>query len=137
MTTDNEISTVTDIPNLMEIYQICDEALQKFPRKFRDKLDNVLICVENFPDEDTLKSVQIKNKYDLLGLYRGIPISRKSAVDSMGSFPDTVFLYRCPLIRFSHEHKEDLKSLIRHVIIHEIGHHFGFSDSDMEWIEKN
>lgn len=135
--TKKNFPVITDIPDLMEIYRMCDDIITGFPQKFKNYLENVLICVENFADPDTLCSIKVKDKYDLLGLYRGVPLPKKSGLSETGTLPDLIFLYRCPLIRFSHENREDLRHLIRHVIVHEVGHHFGLSDFDMEWIERH
>jgi hypothetical protein len=81
--------------------------------------------VENFADQETLDSLNIDNKYDLLGLYRGIPIPSKSKRSS--DLQDRIFLYRCPLIRYAREYEHDINTLTRHVLLHEMGHHFGAS----------
>ena len=93
-----------------------------------------MIRVEEFPDEETEREMGLGSPFDILGLYRGTALDRKSVQD-LPYQPDMVFLYRRPLIDYWAESGEDLAHLVRHVLIHEIGHHFGFSDADMEAIE--
>ncbi len=129
------IDGLTSLPDLTDFYELAYKILEELPKKFRVFTQNMIVRVENFADEQTLESLNLRDKYDLLGLYRGIPLPMKS-LTSIVSIPDTIFLYRCPLIRFSGENHESIDRLVHHVMIHEIGHHFGFSDFDMEWIER-
>jgi predicted Zn-dependent protease with MMP-like domain len=126
---------LTNLPDLTDIYELAYKVLEELPKKFRAYTQNIMVRVENFADEQTLLSLNLDDKYDLLGLYRGIPLPLKN-LTSIVAVPDTIFLYRCPLIRFSEENQENVDGLVHHVMIHEIGHHFGFSDFDMEWIER-
>ncbi len=124
-----------NLPDLTDVYELAYKVLEELPKKFRVFTQNIMIRVENFADEKTLLSLNLTDKYDLLGLYRGIPLPLKN-LTSIVEVPDTIFLYRCPLIRFSEENSESIDHLVQHVMIHEIGHHFGFSDFDMEWIDR-
>jgi predicted Zn-dependent protease with MMP-like domain len=90
--------------------------------------------VEEFPSDDVLRDLGIESPFDLLGLYDGVPFGRRSVSDSPGD-QDRIFLYRQPILAYWCETEEDLAHVIRHVLVHEIGHHFGFSDADMEAIE--
>lgn len=125
-----------DLPDLADIYTLAYRSINKLPKKFQDRIGNILVRVENFADEETLAHLNIKDKYDLLGLYRGTPIPYKGT-ESTAQLPDVIFLFRCPLIRFARETNEKMATLVNHVMIHEIGHHFGFSDYDMEWLEQH
>lgn len=124
-----------DLPDLADIYTLAYRSINNLPKKFQERIGNILVRVENFADEETLSHLSIKDKYDLLGLYRGTPIPYKGT-ESTAQLPDVIFLFRCPLIRFARETHEGIATLVNHVMIHEIGHHFGFSDYDMEWIEN-
>lgn len=124
-----------DLPDLAEIYALAYQTMNFLPQRFQEYTHTILIRVENFAEQDVLNGLNLSDKYDLLGLYQGVPLPLKSAHDPL-TLPDVIFLYRCPLIRFSRENSESLEQLVHHVMIHEIGHHFGFSDLDMEWIEQ-
>lgn len=120
---------VAELPHIDTFYTIAQETLVGLPEKFRDMAKDIEIVIENFADSETLETLNIENKYDLLGLYRGVPYHSKSFT-SLFSLPDKIFLYRCPLIRYAREYGEDLNELVRHVLIHEMGHHFGCQDYD-------
>ena len=105
------------------------------PEELRRFARDVVVRVEEFPDEDTLDELGLENPFDLLGLYRGVALSRKSVFHTPHNV-DMVFLYRRPILDYWCESGEDLTDVVRHVLIHEIGHHFGFSDDDMERIEN-
>jgi len=124
-----------DLPDLAEIYVLAYRTMNFLPHRFQEYTRHILIRVENFADQDVLDGLKLKDKYDLLGLYQGIPLPLKGTNDSL-AVPDIIYLYRGPLIRFSRENTESLAQLVHHVMIHEIGHHFGFSDFDMEWMDN-
>ncbi|HKW52478.1 MAG TPA: metallopeptidase family protein [Stellaceae bacterium] len=96
----------------------------------------MVIRVEEFPDAETEQEMELDSPFDILGLYRGVALPRKSVLDARAE-PDIIFLYRRPILDYWCETGEDLYHLVRHVLIHEIGHHFGFSDDDMERIEAH
>jgi predicted Zn-dependent protease with MMP-like domain len=121
-------------PSLADLEAIAEAAYAGIPRELTRHVDNVVIRVVEFPDDETLDEMGCETPFDLLGLYRGIDLSRKSITDVVTSF-DMIFLYRRPLLDYWCETGEDLTHLVRHVLIHEIGHHFGLSDDDMERIE--
>lgn len=131
----NGVLPFLHIPDLTDIYEMAYTVLEDLPQKFRSYTQSIMIRVENFADAETLESLNLSDKYDLLGLYRGVPLPLKMS-GAIVSIPDTIFLYRAPVIRFAQEHDEEVGRLVHHVMIHEIGHHFGFSDFDMEWIER-
>jgi predicted Zn-dependent protease with MMP-like domain len=122
-------------PNLADIQAIAVKALASIPEELRRFARDVVVRVEEFPDEDTLDELGLENPFDLLGLYRGVALSRKSVFHTPHNV-DMVFLYRRPILDYWCESGEDLADVVRHVLIHEIGHHFGFSDDDMERIEN-
>ncbi len=121
-------------PSLSDIESLAREAMAAIPAELRRHCRDVVLIVEDFPDEDTEDEMDLESPFDLLGLYRGVSLDRKS-VSQSGGEPDMIFLYRRPLLDYWVETGEDLSVLVRHVLIHEIGHHFGFSDDDMESIE--
>lgn len=123
-------------PSLAEIEKLAETALGTIPRKLKRHLGRVVIRVEEFPDEETEAAMDLDSPFDILGLYRGIAMPHKSVSDPRPDL-DMIFLYRCPILDYWCESGEDLASLVRHVLIHEIGHHFGFSDEDMERIETS
>ena len=95
----------------------------------------MVLKVEDFPDDDTLEDLECESPFDLLGLYRGVDLTRKSVLDAPQDL-DMIFLYRRPILDYWCEVGEDLTHLVRHVLIHEIGHHFGLSDDDMDRLEQ-
>jgi predicted Zn-dependent protease with MMP-like domain len=105
------------------------------PEEFRAELRNVAVQVADFADADTLNALHIRDPYNLLGLYHGLGLPFKS-VSAPVSLPDRIFLYRIPILRYANRTGEPLDRVIRHVLIHEIGHHFGFSDAGMARIES-
>tara|TARA_B100000965_G_scaffold65949_1_gene51687 strand:+ start:3403 stop:3822 length:420 start_codon:yes stop_codon:yes gene_type:complete len=121
-------------PNLADFEIMAEDALALIPEDLRRLAADVVIRIEDFPDEETEREMELASPFDLLGLYRGIALTEKS-VSHPGDQPDMVFLYRRPILDYWCETGEDLQHLIRHVLIHEIGHHFGFSDDDMEALE--
>lgn len=123
------------LPGLADIYVMAYQVIGQLPERFKEYAKKLIVRVENFADSETLEGLRVEDKYDLLGLYRGIPLPQKQHNDNL-SLPDVVFLFRCPLIRFAKENSQDLKMLVTHVMIHEIGHHFGYSDFDMDWVER-
>ena len=122
-------------PSLADIQGIAVKALMSIPEELRRFARDVVVRVEEFPDEDTLDELGLENPFDLLGLYRGVALSRKSVFHTPHNV-DMVFLYRRPILDYWCESGEDLVDVVRHVLIHEIGHHFGFSDDDMDRIEN-
>lgn len=121
-------------PNLAEFETIAQKAYDKLPAQFRDMTKDVLIRVEEFPTDDVLDSMGLESPFDLLGLYHGVDLSRQSVLD-VTTLPEMIFLYRRPILDYWAEHDDSLGDIITHVLIHEIGHHFGLSDDDMARIE--
>ena len=125
----------THPPSLADIEAIARAALTSIPDEFRRFVTDVVIRVEEFPDAETMNEMALESPFDLLGLYRGVSLDRQS-VSEMRDGLDMVFLYRSPILDYWCETGEDLTHIVRHVLIHEICHHFGFSDDDMEQIEE-
>jgi len=123
-----------EAPSLAALEAIADKAYARLPARFRALTGDVLIRVEDFPTDEVLDTLGIDSPFDLLGLYSGIDLARKSVSD-VSTLPDMVFLYRRPILDYWAEHEEALGAIVTHVLVHEIGHHFGLSDADMERIE--
>jgi len=122
-------------PTIADFEAMAADAYARLPADFREKSNELLIRIEDFATDDVLESLGIGNAYELLGLYHGVSLNNKSVMD-VPRQPDMVFLYRRPILEEWAESGEALGDLITHVLVHEIGHHFGFSDDDMERIEK-
>lgn len=123
-------------PSLADFETIAAAAWERLPAEFREKAGDVLIRVEDFAAEEVLQSLGLKNLFELTGLYHGVSIDKKSVMD-LSRQPDMVFLYRRPILEEWAAGNETLGALIEHILVHEIGHHFGFSDADMAGIERS
>jgi predicted Zn-dependent protease with MMP-like domain len=123
-----------EAPTLAEFEAIAQEAYRRLPSRFRALTGELLIRIEDFSTDEVLDQMGIDSPFDLLGLYSGVDLARKSVMD-VSAVPDMVFLYRRPILDYWAEHEETLGALLAHVLIHEIGHHFGLSDDDMARIE--
>ncbi len=121
-------------PDLAELQAIADTIYARLPPRFRDLTGDLVIRVEDFADDEVLDSLGIESPFDLLGLYSGTDLPQKSVTD-VSSMPDMVFLYRRPILDYWAGHEDTLGAILTHVLVHEIGHHFGLSDADMERIE--
>jgi predicted Zn-dependent protease with MMP-like domain len=121
-------------PSLVELEVLASEVFARLPRKFRDLCDGVVIQVDDFPSDEVLDEMQAESEFDLLGLFQGtgLPFRSESAPVQM---PNMIWLYRRPILDYWAEHDETLGAIIKHVLVHEIGHHFGLSDDDMAAIE--
>jgi predicted Zn-dependent protease with MMP-like domain len=122
-------------PSLEELEVLARLALKSLPEPFADHLGEVVLTVEEFADDATLASMTIDDPFDLTGLYEGIPIGEKESGQS-GALPDRIRLFRRPILDEWAAGEETLERLVRHVLIHEVGHHFGLSDADMHAIEE-
>jgi predicted Zn-dependent protease with MMP-like domain len=123
-------------PGTQEDLELAAQAIwDGLPEQFRAVLGNVTVHVADFADAETLKAMHISDPYDLLGLYHGVGLPFKSVLDP-ASLPDRIFLYRISILSYAHRNGKPMNRVIRHVLIHEIGHHFGFSDADMALIES-
>jgi predicted Zn-dependent protease with MMP-like domain len=122
-------------PSAADIESLAQRALATIPEELRRHVGAVVIRVEEFPDEETEEEMELETPFDLLGLYRGVAMPQQSVLATRNDV-DMIFLFRRPLLDYWCETGEDLAAVVRHVLIHEIGHHFGFSDEDMERIEN-
>jgi predicted Zn-dependent protease with MMP-like domain len=121
-------------PSLADFEALAAAAWEKLPAEFRAIAGDLLIRVEDFATDEVLDELGIEDPFELTGLYQGLSLDRKSVTDSARE-PDMVFLYRRAILDEWASGEEELGHLVAHVLIHEIGHHFGFSDEDMEAIE--
>ena len=110
------------------------EVFRRLPKGFRDLCEGVIIRVDDFPTDEVLDEMKAESEFDLLGLFVGLGLPFRSN-DDIARLPNMVWLYRRPILDYWAEHEETLGRIVRHVLIHEIGHHFGLSDADMEAIE--
>jgi predicted Zn-dependent protease with MMP-like domain len=121
-------------PSLAVFERMAAEAWERLPAHFRQMCGDVVIRVEDFAIDEVLDELGIETPFDLMGLYQGVSLDQKSVSD-VPREPDMVFLYRRAILDYWTEEEEVLGDIITHVLVHEIGHHFGFSDDDMEQIE--
>jgi len=121
-------------PSLDQFAAMAEQALAAIPPALAAHVDNVSFVIQDWPDDETLQGLGIRNRLRLLGLYRGTPLNRRS-VWQIARFPDRIFLYRQPIIDSATRTGTDLAHLVRHVLIHEIAHHFGYSDEDIAALE--
>lgn len=128
-------SHFTTPPGLSDIEDLANRELARIPWELRRHLDQVVILVEEFPDEETEDELDLDSPFDLLGLYRGVALPQRSVLD-IRKAADMILLFRRAILDYWCETGQDLGVVVRHVLIHEIGHHFGFSDEDMERIEN-
>jgi predicted Zn-dependent protease with MMP-like domain len=125
----------TFAPDAATIERLAEAAIARLPETFRRHLANVVLRVEDYADDEVLDQLGIENVFELTGLYSGRSLDRQDSWTS-GELPPMIHLYRRPLLDEWAETGVGLEALITHVIIHEIGHHFGFSDADMHAIEE-
>jgi predicted Zn-dependent protease with MMP-like domain len=123
-------------PTLVQFEAIAHAAYEKLPVPFREMTKDVVIRVDEFPTDEVLDSLGIKSPFGLLGLYHGVNLTNQS-VFNVTTMPEMIFLYRRPILDYWAEHKDSLGEIITHVLVHEIGHHFGLSDDDMTRIESD
>lgn len=121
-------------PSAAEIEALARQAMARLPEPFAGHVRNLVLAVEEFADEETLAELGLDDPFELTGLYSGRPLTEKSVEDS-GSLPDRVILYRRAILDEWAADGEELEHLVAHVLIHELGHHFGFSDHDMHALE--
>jgi predicted Zn-dependent protease with MMP-like domain len=123
-------------PSLDEIEVLAAAAFRRLPQRFRQLCGNLVIRVEDFPADDVIEEMGLESEFDLLGLFHGVglPFQSESAPVQM---PNLIWLYRRPILDYWAEHDETLGKIVTHVLLHEIGHHFGLSDEDIAAIEAD
>jgi predicted Zn-dependent protease with MMP-like domain len=122
-------------PSADDIAELAERAFAAIPQRLAEHVHGVAISVEELPDDATLEEMGIESPYELSGLYRGTPLHQRSVSD-IARAPDLIFLYRQAILLEWIEEGEDLYRLVRNVLVHEIAHHFGFSDADIEALER-
>lgn len=121
-------------PTLDDLEALARDAFARLPATFRALADDIGFVVRDFPDEDTLRELDLDSEFELLGLFQGSDLAARRA--NRGSVePTLILLYRRPILDYWAEHDETLGAVVRHVLVHEIGHHFGLSDEAMDAIE--
>ena len=130
---DHRLESLT-APSLSDIEDLARRAFAGLPEEFRALCGEVVICVAEFPADDVQKEMKA-GPFDLLGLFQGVGLAQDGAVPETGRMPNMVFLYRRAILDYWAEHEETLGAIVTHVLVHEIGHHFGLSDDDMYGIE--
>jgi predicted Zn-dependent protease with MMP-like domain len=123
-------------PSLAEFEGLAEAAYARLPARFRKLCDHVVVRVEDFPSEDVIAEMELESPFDILGLFTGIGLPQDGAVAESGRLPNMVHLYRRPILDYWAEHEETLGAIVTHVLVHEMGHHFGLSDDDIERIER-
>jgi predicted Zn-dependent protease with MMP-like domain len=123
-------------PSAGDIEAIARRTLDALPSPFRDSLGDVVLIVEDFADDQTLEAMGIEDPFELTGIYEGIPLTERS-VEQSGTLPDRIRLFRRPILDEWSSVDDTLEHLVAHVLIHEVGHHFGLSDEDMHALEDS
>lgn len=122
-------------PDLVAFEEVAQQAYATLPEGFRTHCKGLIVLVEEFPTNEMLASLDLEGPFDLLGLFEGLGLAQSDDSGWTGKEPNRVWLFRRPILDYWVEHEETLGAVIAHVLIHEIGHHFGLSDDDMEQIE--
>jgi len=122
-------------PSLDDLAAMADAAFAALPEGFRKLAGDIEFRVTEFPEQSVLDDLGIESEFDVLGLFHGVGMAHGAAVEQTGQMPNMIWLYRRPILDYWAEHEETLGAIVSHVLVHEIGHHFGLSDDDMEGIE--
>jgi predicted Zn-dependent protease with MMP-like domain len=122
-------------PTIPDMELLAREVFAGLPAKFRGLCEGLIIRVEDFAPDDVLDDLEIDSEFDLMGLFQGVGLPFQSPSAPV-QLPNMIWLYRCPILIYWAEHDETLGAVVTHVLVHEIGHHFGMSDADMEAIES-
>ena len=123
-------------PSADEIEAIARRALASLPAPFSDSLADVVLLIEDFADDETLDAMGIEDPFELSGIYEGVPLTQRS-VEQSGTLPERIRLFRRALLDEWAGSDDSLEHLVAHVLIHEVGHHFGLSDDDMHALEDS
>ena len=117
-----------------EFEELVTEAISSLPKKFKEKMENIVVVIESLPSQELLREMKIKSPYGLLGLYRGVPYPRRG-IWYRNVMPDKIIIFKKP-IEVRCRNKEDIKESVRRVVVHEIGHYFGLGEADLRKIER-
>jgi predicted Zn-dependent protease with MMP-like domain len=124
------------MPSLTDVEALAAKAYSRLPEHFRALCEDLVIRVEDFPTPEVIDAMGLRSRYDLLGLFQGVGLPFRSDPVS-GQMPNMIWLYRRPILAYWNDRADSLPAIVTHVLVHEIGHHFGFSDADMEAIEAS
>jgi len=127
--------TEAEAPALDDIEGLAREAFANLPADFRALAGDIVFMVQDFPDQDVIEDMELETGFDILGLFQGPDLANRGGAH-ISHHATMIFLYRRPILDYWAEHPEPLGHIVRHVLIHEIGHHFGLSDGAMEAIEE-
>ncbi len=122
-------------PSLDDFELLAAQAFRTLPESFRAFVGDISISIADLPEDEVVEELDLESPFDLLGLFQGVGLAQGPATPNTGALPNRIWLYRRPILDYWAEHDETLEAIIAHVLIHEIGHHFGLSDGDMERIE--
>jgi predicted Zn-dependent protease with MMP-like domain len=125
-----------EAPSLEDLETLAADAYARLPPEFLAVTGNIIIRVTDFPTKEVLKSMEARDEFDLLGLFYGVGLAHREELSRTGALPNMIFLYRRPILDYWAGHKETLGDIVSHVLIHEIGHHFGLSDDDIDRLES-
>src|SRR5882757_3909569 len=126
----------TMAPSLDDLDEIARASFALLPDDFRARIGDIQFRIAEFPEDDVLEEFGMEAPFELLGLFQGTGMAHDAATPTSGQMPNMIWLYRRPILDYWAEHEETLGAIVAHVMIHEIGHHFGLSDDDMEAIEQ-
>jgi predicted Zn-dependent protease with MMP-like domain len=129
------IAQQSHAPSLQDLEQLAAACFSDLPQEFRDLVDDIIFTVEEVPDQETIRRLGLRTELALLGLFRGANLAARTA-NRATFLPTMITLYRRPILNYWMHHNETLESIVRHVLVHEIGHHFGLSDAAMHAIEE-
>jgi predicted Zn-dependent protease with MMP-like domain len=133
MSTDSIYDLVA--PTLDDLEDLAREIFERLPEPFRRKCGQILFRIEDLPDDDVIAEMELESPFDILGLFQGVDVTQVGAEDDTSGEPNMIFLYRRAILDEWADSEIALGDILAHVLIHEIGHHFGYSDADMERIE--
>ena len=125
----------TQAPSLAEMEACALAVFRRLPKQFRDLCADLVIQVDDFPSVEVLDALNVRSRFGLLGLFRGVGLPFRSESSPL-QMPNMIWLYRRPILAYWADRDDTLGAIVQHVLIHEIGHHFGFSDADMHAIER-
>ena len=129
--------TALQAPSLDDLEAMARESFAGLPEEFRKLIGDIQFRVAEFPETNVLDDLGLQSEFDVMGLFQGVGMAHDNAVAETARLPNMIWLYRRPILDYWAENEETLGAIVTHVLIHEIGHHFGLSDDDMEEIEAN